>query len=107
MKNRKEIEEQWKRIQIKYENFLKEKKQNLYPPRGSNERHVIMAKEMIVREIDSEFVYTVYGAHQEGGYIQAIMDDLNHDVRHFEVTFSELQDTVDKYFLNGGQVPMS
>ena len=52
---------------------------------------------MVVREIDSEFVYTVYGEHQMGDTVPDIMDELNHDVSHFEETFHELKDAVKSY----------
>lgn len=99
MKSKQEIIEQWEQIKIKHAFFLEQKRKNLLPPKGGNERYVGIAKDMVVKEIDSEFVYTVYGAHQEGGLIGAIMDELKNDVKHFEQTFSELAEQVDAYLM--------
>lgn len=97
MKSKEKVIEQWERINSKYSYFLEEKRKNFLHPKGSNQRYVEIAKDKVVREIDSEFVYTVYGKHQEGMFIMAVMDDLNHDIKHFEQTFSELQEQVNIY----------
>lgn len=97
MKSKEEVEEQWSRIQDKHKYFLKQKRENLLPPRGGNKKYVEIAKNMVAHEIDSGFVYTVYGKHQDGMFIMAVIDDLNHDIKHFEQTFSELEEQVNIY----------
>lgn len=96
MKSKQEIGEQWERIKTKHAYYLEQKKANLLSPKGHNKHRIERAHTMVLQEIDTEFVYTVYGSKLTGDIIRDEMDELKHKV-HFEYAFEKLEEKVEKF----------